>query len=93
MCADSARALPPRMPARRMGVRVVAVRPMGELVSQPSTRVRLGLPAAMGVVAAGLATMEGVWAWTVPWPLVTNAIGAALLMLFVHAAFRGLVAA
>lgn len=66
---------------------------MGELVSQPSTRVRLGLPAAMGVVAAGLATMEGVWAWTVPWPLVTNAIGAALLMLFVHAAFRGLVAA
>ncbi|MEU4835399.1 DUF4184 family protein [Streptosporangium sp. NPDC023615] len=65
-------------------------RPLSEPVSQPGLGARLGLLAAMGLVAAGLVTMKGAWAWTVPRSLVTSTIAAIVLVLLAYAAFRRL---
>ncbi|MEU1879754.1 DUF4184 family protein [Streptosporangium sp. NPDC020072] len=60
-------------------------RPLSEPVSQPGLGVRLALPAAMGVLAAGLIVTVG--AGLVVRSLVTLTIDAVVLVLLAYAAF------
>ncbi|MEU8325587.1 DUF4184 family protein [Nonomuraea sp. NPDC048881] len=64
-------------------------RPLSEPVPQPGPRVRLGLLAAMGLLAAVLVTMLG--AGLVLRSLVTLTIDAVVLVLLAYAAFHRLV--
>lgn len=65
-------------------------RPLSEPVPRPGLGVRLALPVTTGLLAAGLVTMEGTWAWTVPRTLMTSTIVAVVLVLLAYAAFRRL---
>jgi hypothetical protein len=64
--------------------------PLSEPVPQPDLGVRLAVLTAVGLVAAGLITIEGTWAWTVPRTLVTSTIVAVMVVLLAYAAFRRL---
>ncbi|MEV3987234.1 DUF4184 family protein [Nonomuraea sp. NPDC049758] len=63
-------------------------RPLSEPVPQPGLGVRLGLLAAMGLLAAGLVATLG--SWLVLRSLVTLTIDAVVLVLLAYAAFRRL---